>query len=149
MNASHESGPTVLLVSEDDFLVELLTTLLAQEGIASAQAAAPKHLRRVAQQGAQPKVVLVDAIEHHSFARDALATILDAWTMDRSTVLLLRGSVTPAEIVRHPRVDRFILAPMNSEELVKVLRDATGCTPVTPESGDADDHRLHGRSVQS
>ena len=126
---------TVLLLSEDRVLCELLGDVLAHESVRSVHfddfATVSDH---IASNG-PPAALLLDGIERHGFAKRTLSRLQDDWTFDDVTVLLLRGSVTPQDVVRHPRVDRFVLAPIHPEDLVRLIKRIVHGDSQAPEGG--------------
>ena len=115
--------PSIILLSQDQLLEELLAQLLSSEGFRFRGAAdAVQVLDLCSSSDGAPGVVLIDAIENSD---RALALLEDSACTDRlgpTVLLLLAGSTTASEVLQHSRLTAVVRVPLSAEALVEELR---------------------------
>jgi len=116
-----ERATSVLILSDDALLRELMAELLRHDRIVVSDAATLERAAALCQTE-RPHVIVVDAVERPDLARELLD---DPWTTlgdVQPGLVVLAGSATPPDVCGHGYVDRVLTAPLQSEVLVEALR---------------------------
>ena len=117
--------PSIILLSQDQLLGELLEQLLRSEGFRFRGVPDVSDVLEACKstEGA-PGVVLIDAIETSTRA----LRLLDEWAVledlahGPSVPILLAGSTTANTLLQHPRLATVLRVPFSTEGLVEVVR---------------------------
>jgi hypothetical protein len=117
--------PTVLILSQDELLGDLLAERFRQDHVHADHASSVTEAAASCRDQA-PDVVVIDAIVDGALASWVLDDPRSIFGEAHPPLMLLAGSGTPAEIRDHNWFDRVVAAPLPSDAIVQAALYCAG-----------------------